>query len=122
LPTYEYKCPHCGHQFEVMHAVNAEPPKCERCGRAVRRVFSPVGIIFKGTGWHITDYRKTPAPSDGEAKKAETSSDKTSSDAGKTKSAAAEGGASGTSNGQSGGAPGGTGPKSASRSGGGSTK
>lgn len=81
-----------------MHAVNAKPPKCERCGRAVRRVFTPVGIIFKGSGWHITDYRKTAAPADGEAKKSETaSSDKKSGDgdgakSGKTPGAAASDG------------------------------
>jgi putative FmdB family regulatory protein len=72
VPIYEYRCPRCGHQFEIMHAVDAEPPKCERCGRAVKRVFTPVGIIFKGSGWHITDYRKTPAPADGEAKEGHT--------------------------------------------------
>ena len=84
VPTYEYQCPHCGHRFETMHAVNAKPPKCERCGRDVRRVFTPVGIIFKGSGWHITDYRKTPPPVDGEATKSETASaDKKSGDGGK---------------------------------------
>ena len=93
-----------------MHAVNAKPPKCERCGRAVRRVFTPVGIIFKGSGWHITDYRKTPAPADAEAKKSETtSSDKKSDDSAKpgkaSGAAASDGKKSGT--------------KSASRSGGG---
>lgn len=85
VPTYEYRCPHCGHQFDSMHAVGAKPPKCERCGRAVRRVFTPVGIIFKGSGWHITDYRKTPAPVEGDTKKSDTaSSDKASGDSGKT--------------------------------------
>lgn len=110
MPIYEYHCPHCGHRFETTHAVNARPPKCERCGRAVRRVFTPVGIIFKGSGWHITDYRKTPAPADGEAKKSETASpDKKSGDgakAGKPSGAAASDGEK-------------SGTKSASRSGGG---
>ena len=94
VPTYEYRCPHCGHQFEAMHAVNAAPPKCERCGRAVRRVFTPVGIIFKGSGWHITDYRKTPAPVEGETKKSESAaSGKASGDGGKSGgSAGADGG------------------------------
>jgi predicted nucleic acid-binding Zn ribbon protein len=102
-----------------MHGVNAEPPKCERCGRDVRRVFSPVGIIFKGSGWHITDYRKTPAPSDGEAKKSETpSSDKKSSDGGSSGGTTASSETSGKSNGKSGRA---AGSKSASRSGGGTT-
>lgn len=73
--------------------MNAAPPKCERCGRAVRRVFTPVGIIFKGSGWHITDYRKTPAPVEGETKKSESAaSGKASGDGGKSGSAAADGG------------------------------
>gem|GEM_PF-323050 len=123
VPTYEYRCPHCGHQFEAMHAVNATPPKCERCGRAVRRVFTPVGIIFKGSGWHITDYRKTPAPVEGDAKKSESSSsdkssDKSSGEGGKSgtdSGAAADGGAKSNDGTKSGGAR----SKPASRSGGG---
>jgi predicted nucleic acid-binding Zn ribbon protein len=109
-----------------MHGVNAEAPKCERCGRDVRRVFSPVGIIFKGSGWHITDYRKTPAPADGEAKKTETASaEKSSADGGssdgKAKTGAPPGGASGKSNSKTGNAATGAGSKSASRSRGGTT-
>jgi predicted nucleic acid-binding Zn ribbon protein len=107
-----------------MHGINAEAPKCERCGRDVRRVFSPVGIIFKGSGWHITDYRKTPAPAEGEAKKtgAEKSSAEGGTSDGKAKTGAAEDGASGKSNGKSGSAAtGGAGSKPASRSRGGTT-
>ena len=96
-----------------MHAVNAKPPKCERCGRAVRRVFSPVGIIFKGSGWHITDYRKTPAPVDGERTKSEPAasdtSDKKSGDGAKTEKTSAASESGGKKSGS----------KSASRSGGG---
>jgi putative FmdB family regulatory protein len=116
VPIYEYRCLHCGHQFEVMHAVNATPPKCERCGRAVRRVFTPVGIIFKGSGWHITDYRKTPAPAEGETKRSESaSSGKTSGDGAKTGAAPADGDAKSGDGTKSGG----TRSKSATRSGGG---
>jgi len=100
-----------------MHAVNAAAPKCQRCGRAVRRVFSPVGIIFKGPGFHINDYRKTPAPSDGESKNSEKKSD--------TKTAAAktdgDGGTAGTAA-ASGAAAGKTASKSSSRSRGGGSK
>jgi putative FmdB family regulatory protein len=61
MPIYEYRCTKCGHQFEVSHAVAETVKSCERCGAPVRRIFSPVGIIFKGPGFHVTDYRK---PSD----------------------------------------------------------
>ncbi len=60
MPTYEYECDSCGHTFELFQRFSDEPAKtCQKCGGPVRRVFSPVGIIFKGTGWYSTDNRKT---------------------------------------------------------------
>ncbi len=75
MPLYEYQCTRCGHQFEVVHSVSVHSASestecCERCGAPVRRVFSPVGIIFKGSGFHVTDYRKTPAPTEGDGRAA----------------------------------------------------
>lgn len=70
MPIYEYRCTRCGHQFEVRHAVSETVERCEQCGGSVHRVFSPVGIIFKGPGFHINDYRKTPAPAEGDSKPA----------------------------------------------------
>ena len=64
MPIYEYRCTN-GHRFEVRHAVGGTVERCEQCGAQVRRVFSPVGIIFKGPGFHVNDYRKTPAPAEG---------------------------------------------------------
>ncbi len=65
MPIYEYRCVRCGHQFDVTHAVGKTRARCEKCGGAVRRVFTSVGIIFKGSGFHVNDYRKTPAPPGG---------------------------------------------------------
>lgn len=70
MPIYEYRCTDCGHQFEVTHGVGETVERCEKCGGPVRKVFSSVGIIFKGSGFHVTDYRKTPAPVDGQGKAA----------------------------------------------------
>ncbi len=57
MPTYEYECVQCGHIFEAFQGFRDEPISvCPQCQGSVRRVFYPVGIIFKGTGWHITDY------------------------------------------------------------------
>ncbi len=66
MPIYEYRCVRCGHQFDVTHAVGKTRARCEKCGGAVRRVFTSVGIIFKGSGFHVNDYRKTPAPPGGD--------------------------------------------------------
>lgn len=70
MPIYEYRCTRCGHQFEVTHAVGETVERCERCRAPVRRVFSPVGIIFKGSGFHVTDYRKTSDSATGDGKTA----------------------------------------------------
>jgi putative FmdB family regulatory protein len=66
MPLYEYRCAHCHHHFEVFHPVGGSAGPCPVCGGPARRVFSSVGLIFKGSGFHATDYRKTPS-SDGES-------------------------------------------------------
>lgn len=62
MPTYEYQCNDCGTPFDVFHAMNASPvSKCPGCGGAVtRKVSGGAGLIFKGSGFHATDYAKTP--------------------------------------------------------------
>jgi len=60
MPTYDYVCGSCGHQFERFQSITAEPirecPKCEK--RSVRRVITAgAGVIFKGSGFYQTDYR-----------------------------------------------------------------
>jgi predicted nucleic acid-binding Zn ribbon protein len=60
--------------------------RCERCGGPVRRVFSAPALIFKGPGFHVTDYRKTAPPSEGDGKA--TGSGKGTSEKGGTESKA----------------------------------
>ena len=60
MPTYDYVCKSCEHQFERFQSITAEPirecPKCEK--RSVRRVITAgAGVIFKGSGFYQTDYR-----------------------------------------------------------------
>lgn len=71
MPTYEYECRECSVRFERMQRFSDEPIKtCPECGGPVRRVFHPVGIVFKGSGWYITDSRKSDsARSDSSEKK-----------------------------------------------------
>ena len=58
MPIYEYKCDN-GHAFEVMQRMSDDPlAQCTECGAPVQRVFHPVAIHFKGSGFYNTDYGK----------------------------------------------------------------
>jgi putative FmdB family regulatory protein len=82
MPTYEYACTECGDRTEVVQSISdASPTTCTVCGGPLRKVFSPVGIVFKGSGFYRTDSRGKPAKSDGESsKKPAEKSAKSSSD------------------------------------------
>lgn len=60
MPTYEYECLHCGHAFEAFQKITDNPLKnCPKCNKQVKRLISSGGgIIFKGSGFYATDYRK----------------------------------------------------------------
>ena len=81
MPIYEYRCKK-GHQFEVMQRISDDPvTKCEVCGAPVQRVFHPVAVHFKGSGFYNTDYgtRKRSREMK-EAKESSAKSDSSSSD------------------------------------------
>ena len=58
MPTYEYACVECGNHIEVVQSMS-DPPLavCAACGGRLRKVFSPIGIVFKGSGFYRTDSR-----------------------------------------------------------------
>ena len=58
MPTYEYKCKDCDTTFEVVHGINDSVESCGSCGGKVRKVFHPIGVIFKGSGFYATDSKK----------------------------------------------------------------
>ncbi len=60
MPTYEYECRHCGHRFELFQKMTDKPLEaCPKCNKRVKRLIgSGAGIIFKGSGFYATDYRK----------------------------------------------------------------
>jgi putative FmdB family regulatory protein len=88
MPTYEYRCPACGTDFEKFQKMSDPPAaECPSCGAAAeRRISGGSGLVFKGSGFYITDYRgegykkaaeadkgggsATPAPASGDARPA----------------------------------------------------
>src|SRR6266849_2410421 len=58
VPTYQYACTECGDRLEVVQSFSDDPlSSCGECGGRLRKVFSPVGIVFKGSGFYRTDSR-----------------------------------------------------------------
>jgi putative FmdB family regulatory protein len=77
MPTYEYACTECGERSEVVQSIfDAPPTTCAVCGGTLRKVFSPVGIVFKGSGFYRTDSRGKPSKADGDGDKAKKPADK----------------------------------------------
>jgi putative FmdB family regulatory protein len=66
MPTYEYACTSCGNRFEAFRRIDEDPLSvCEACGGALRKVFHPAGIVFKGSGFYATDSRSRPKAESG---------------------------------------------------------
>ena len=58
MPTYEYRCTSCGQHIEAVQSFTDDPlTECGVCGGELRKVFAPVGIVFKGSGFYKTDSR-----------------------------------------------------------------
>ncbi|HET9961795.1 MAG TPA: FmdB family zinc ribbon protein [Nitrospiraceae bacterium] len=74
MPIYEYQCTSCAYRFEVKQGIKDAPiTECARCGQAVSKLISPPAIMFKGSGWYVTDYSdklKPAASADGGEKPA----------------------------------------------------
>ena len=80
MPIYEYRCLN-GHTFEVIQSMSDDPvATCEECGAPVERVFRPVAVHFKGSGFYSTDYgAKAGAAKDGESSSGDSDSSTESS-------------------------------------------
>ena len=97
MPTYEYKCSNCGHAFEKFQSITAAPiKKCPACGKntAKRLIGTGAGLIFKGRGFYITDYRsegyKEKAKAESGGGETKTTDTKTETKAADSKSADAK--------------------------------
>ena len=90
MPTYDYRCGECSHEWEVFQSITAKPKrKCPDCGKLkAKRIIGPgAGIIFKGSGFYQTDYRSSSYKKGAEAaKKAEESASKSSDSGSKSDS------------------------------------
>jgi putative FmdB family regulatory protein len=61
MPLYEYDCPQCG-RFEVLQKMSDAPLARHQCGNEVHKVMSASAFAFKGSGFYVTDYKKSGAP------------------------------------------------------------
>lgn len=82
MPTYEYKCNECEEIFEVFQKITDVPLKrCRVCGGTLIRLISGgVGIIFKGSGFYSTDYKRTPHKTESQKKSESTPGESTSAE------------------------------------------
>ena len=91
MPTYQYRCTECGGQLEAVQKFTDEPLTVhDDCGGRLRKVFSPVGIVFKGSGFYRTDSRKGSTASEPASSSASGSSDSSSSSSGGDKSSSGD--------------------------------
>lgn len=80
MPTYDYKCPKCGTEFQEFQKISAKPgAKCPKCGgKAERQISGGAGLVFKGSGFYLTDYgrggQKPRSDSGGESSSSTTDS------------------------------------------------
>ena len=109
MPTYDYRCRKCGHPFELFHGIKDNAPKrCPKCGGVAQRVpAGGVGVLFKGTGFYVTDYRSKAYKE--KARQEKTASGGSGSSSGGSGSTS---GGSGSSSGGSGSSRGGSGSSS----------
>jgi putative FmdB family regulatory protein len=76
VPTYQYACTACDERVEAVQKFTDDPlTVCEACGGPLRKVYSPVGIVFKGSGFYRTDSRNGSSPQGGKDKQAKDSGD-----------------------------------------------
>ncbi|MCX7717917.1 MAG: hypothetical protein N2111_05885 [Candidatus Sumerlaeaceae bacterium] len=90
MPTYEYECEACGGRFEYFQWISEEPRvTCEACGGGLKRLLSAgTGLIFKGSGFYITDYKGGKPSKDGDSKGESKGESSSGSKAGEAKAAA----------------------------------
>jgi putative FmdB family regulatory protein len=98
VPTYQYACTECGDRSEVVQRFTDDPMTvCAACGGHLRKVFSPVGIVFKGSGFYRTDSRSASTVPAGKDAAVAASNGSSSSDSSASSPDSGKNGSSGTS-------------------------
>jgi putative FmdB family regulatory protein len=78
MPTYVYRCRDCDTRLEAFQKITEDPlTTCESCGGSINRVLQPVGVVFKGTGFYVTDYKRKENGSNGTSADSKDSSSET---------------------------------------------
>jgi putative FmdB family regulatory protein len=91
MPTYEYACKQCGEHVEVVQSFKDDPlTECPACGGPLRKVFAPVGIVLKGSGFYKTDSRAAGRGSKGPKKEKESTTESASSSTSESSSSKSE--------------------------------
>jgi putative FmdB family regulatory protein len=87
MPIYEYACTSCGERTEAKQGFDDPPLEdCPQCGGKLRKLFSPVGVVFKGSGFYSTDAKAAPKPAKSADKAADAPSKTESKSDAKTES------------------------------------
>jgi putative FmdB family regulatory protein len=102
VPTYQYACTECGDRSEVVQRFSDDPlTVCTACGGRLRKIFSPVGIVFKGSGFYRTDSRNGASSVSAAKESAANGSNGSSSDSSSASSDGAKNGSASSDSGSS---------------------
>ena len=97
MPVYEYRCKSCGKTHEVEHGFNDKrPTECPSCGGELVRVFHPIGLVFKGSGFHKTDYGGASSRAPSNSKSTDSTPSDSKSSESKTRAGASDSKAAGS--------------------------
>ena len=91
MPTYTYTCTTCNNHIEKRQSFT-DPPltTCEECGGTLRKIIHPVGIVFKGSGWYVTDSRSSKASTNGPSTTSDSTKDSSTKESSSKDSSAKE--------------------------------
>ncbi|AVH58192.1 MULTISPECIES: FmdB family zinc ribbon protein [Streptomyces] len=97
MPTYQYQCTECGEGLEAVQKFTDDAlTECPNCGGRLKKVFSAVGIVFKGSGFYRTDSRSSSSSSSSASSKASASSSSSTSSSSSSPSSSSDAKSSGT--------------------------